>query len=260
MKKIFLSLGVVVSVFQISFAQYGGGNGLRLYDLRFGVHASPSWSWFGSDNSKVTNVGSILGIKLGVIAEDRFSENYSIVSGFNVLLSGGGKLRVNVPNKWWVNSYDQFSPSPSVSEIFQAQSEYKYNLSWFEIPLGLKLRTLETGDHIRYFAEPNVSMAFRYDTNGSTSGLGFGAKYDQDNINLKNEAGSLYFSFGFGFGGEYIVANNTALSVGLYYQKGLNDVTSDKNGTLYDSTSANPKQNDTRVTMSTLSLRLAVMF
>ena len=258
MKKAFLSIIVIFSFLQISFAQYNSFP--RLYDLRFGVHVSPAWSWFGSDNNKVSSVGSILGIKLGLIAENRFTENYSIVSGFNVYLSGGGKLRVDGPNKWWVNSYDQFSPSPSVADVFQSQSLYKYNLSWFEIPLGLKLRTLETANHIRYFAEPNVSMAFRYDTNGSTTGLGFGGKYDQDNINLKDESGGLYFSFGFGIGGEYIVANNTSLSVGLYYQKGLNDVTSDKNGVIYDAAGANPKTNDTRVTMSSLSLRLGVMF
>ncbi len=260
MKKFLLSLFASVFIFQISFAQYGGGR-LHLYDLRFGVHASPTWSWFGTDKNYMSNVGSILGIKLGLIAENRFTENYSIVSGFNVLLSGGGKLRINAPNKWWVNSNAEFTPPLTGAEVFQSQSLYKYNLSWFEIPIGLKLRTLETGDHIRYFAEPNLSVAFRYDTNGSTTGLGFGGKYDQDNINLKNEAGGLYYSFGFGIGGEYIVANNTAFSVGLYYQKGLNDITSDKSSTIYDASGANPTSNsDSRVTMSTLSLRLAVMF
>ncbi len=260
MKKLLVFIILTFSLFQISFAQYYGGNGPRLYDLRFGVHVDPTWSWFGTDNSKVSNVGSVLGIKFGLTVENKFSENYSVVSGVNFYLSGGGKLRVDAPNKWWVNSYDQFSPSPGSNEIFQAQSLYKYNLSWVEIPLGLKLRTLETGDHIRYFAEPNLSMAFRYDGTGSTSSLGYGAKYDQDQLNIKNEAGSLYFSVGFGVGGEYIVANNTALSIGLYYQKGFNDVTSDKNGFIYDSASANPKPNDVRVTMSSLSLRLGVMF
>lgn|GEM_PF-361680 len=235
-------------------------SGFRFYDIRFGVFLSPSWSWMTSDNKNINRVGSELGIKIGVIAEQRISEAYSFSTGLNITYNQGGTLQVNVPNHLWSNANGQFYPQPSDTLIYQSGSKFKYTMSYFEIPFGIKLRTPESGDHIRYFAEPHLAFGIKTSSTGSTVGLGYAGVYDQEKIPIYTEVNTFDFSFGIGAGAEFIVTNNTAFIFGLYYQSGLIDVTENNSGYILNPDLTGKRLESSNTSNNSLSIRLGVMF
>ncbi|MDZ7879604.1 MAG: outer membrane beta-barrel protein [Saprospiraceae bacterium] len=228
-------------------------------DLHFGFQMSPSWSWLGTDNTRVNGVGSALGLKLGLIAENRFSEAYSISSGLGFHFNMGGALRYALPGKLWTSSYDNFDIKPAVTDTFAKDSKLRYSISYFEIPIGLKMRTPETGAHVRWFAEPLLTFGFRTNAKGAISSAT--PVQDQEKIPIKEEVAGAMLSWGIGAGGEYIISNNTAIVVGLYYQNGFTDVTKDGSSTMYDpSVTGGQRVDNSKGLIKALTLRLGVMF
>ncbi len=250
MKKIFLTTAIIASIFTLSIAQ----------DLHFGVQASPSFSWMSTSSSKISGSGSATGLKLGLIVENRFSQAYSFSTGIGFHFNAGGRLLLDAPSKFWTDSYDEFESQPTVkpdSALFPRDSKFRYSVNYVEIPFGLKLRTPENGTHLRYFAEPGLTLGFKSGAKGSIIGSG---NLDQEKINITKEVNFFNLSWGIGGGGEYIISNNTALVLGLYFQKGFADINKD-NGTLYDADGkGNPKKENSKATTSSLTIRLGVMF
>ncbi|MBL7814119.1 MAG: outer membrane beta-barrel protein [Saprospiraceae bacterium] len=251
MKKIILSLTLAVSFLTLSMAQ----------DLHFGFQASPSWSWMGTDNTKINGAGSALGLKLGLIAENRFSEAYSISTGIGFHFNSGGSLVFDLPGQLWKNSWSEFDVSPKVSDTFPKETRLRYSLTFVEIPLGLKMRTPEQGNHIRYFAEPMIALGFRTKAQGAISGA-TPVVQPQEKINIKADVNGLNLSWGAGVGGEFIVQNNTAIVAGLYFQSGFTDMTGNSGNTLFDSSSGSlvVKPDKSKGTLKSLTVRLGVMF
>ena len=251
MKKIILSLTFVVGLVSLSIAQ----------DLHFGFQASPSWSWMGTDNTKINGTGSALGLKLGLIAENRFSEAYSISTGIGFHFNSGGSLRFDLPGQLWKNSWSEFDVSPKVTDTFPKEAKLRYSLTFVEIPLGLKMRTPEQGNHLRYFAEPMVSLGIRTTAKGAVSSA-TPAVQPQEKINIKGDVNSLNLSWGAGVGGEFIVQNNTALVFGIYFQSGFTDITGNTGTTLFDSSTGTTtaKVDKSKGTIKSLTIRAGVMF
>ena len=250
MKKIFLTTAIIASLFNFATAQ----------DLHFGVQLSPSFSWMTTTNTKISGSGASTGLKLALIVENRFSQAYSFSTGIGFHFNSGGRLLVDAPSQFWTDSYDQFDTKPTVNPntaLFPGGTKFKYGITYVEIPAGLKLRTPENGTHFRYFAEPGLVFGFKSNTKGAIIGSN---SLDQSNIDLKKEVNFLNVSWGIGGGGEYIITNNTAFVFGLYFQKGFYDVNTD-NGTLYDADGkSNPRTDKSKATISSLTIRLGVMF
>ena len=250
MKKIILSLTLVVGLVSLSIAQ----------DLHFGIQASPSWSWMGTDNTKINGTGSALGLKLGLIVENRFSEAYSISSGIGFHFNSGGSLRFGLPSQLWKNSWGEFDVSPKSSDTFAVNTKLRYSLTFVEIPIGLKMRTPEQGNHIRYFAEPLICFGFRTKASGDISSAETVSAQEQ--INIKSDVNGLNLSWGAGVGGEYVIQNNTAIVFGLYFQSGFTDMTKDSGGTLFDKSSGSVvnKSEKSKGTIKSLTIRAGIMF
>lgn len=229
-------------------------------DLHFGIQASPSWSWMGTDNTKITGSGSALGLKLGLVVENRFSEAYSVSSGIGFHFNSGGSLRFGLPGQLWKNSWSEFDISPKSSDTFAVDTKLRYSLTFVEIPIGLKMRTPEQGNHIRYFAEPLISFGFRTKASGDISSAGTVSA--QEKINIKGDVNGLNMSWGAGIGGEYIIQNNTAIVFGLYFQSGFTDMTGNSGSTLFDSSSGTTvnKSEKSKGTVKSLTIRAGVMF
>jgi Outer membrane protein beta-barrel domain len=250
MKKIILSLTFAVTFMSLSIAQ----------DLHFGFQASPSWSWMGTDYTKINGSGSNLGLKLSLIAENRISEAYSISTGIGFHFNTGGSLRFGLPGQLWKNSWSQFDIAPKVTDTFATDSKLRYSLSLLEIPVGLKMRTPEQGNHFRYFAEPLVALGFRTNAKGAISdAVPITA---QEKINIKSDVNPVMLSWGLGIGGEYIIQNNTALVIGLYFQNGFTDITNDKGNTLFDKSTGAVvvKADQSKATVKSLTVRCGIMF
>jgi Outer membrane protein beta-barrel domain len=230
-------------------------------DLHFGFQLSPSWSWLSTDNTKINGTGSALGLKLALIGEKRFSEAYAITLGLGFHFNSGGAVRTDSTGKLWQNSWDNFDKKPlSPRDTFPALTKLRYSINYLEIPIGLKMRTSETGNHIRWFAEPQLLIAIKTNAKGGISGATPNIP-DQEKIPLSKEVAFGMLSWGIGAGGEYTISNNTAVVVGLYFQNGFTDVTADKSSVVYDATAANGQRIDnSKGVIKSITLRLGVMF
>jgi Outer membrane protein beta-barrel domain len=249
MKKFIAAFTLAFAFCASSFAQ----------DLHFGMQLSPSWSSLSTDNNHLSGSGSNLGLKLGLIVENRFSQAYSVSTGINLHFNTGGALLADQrTTNVWKDSYENFdAPIPTGADTLNADTKFRYNLGFVEIPVGLKLRTAESGDHLRYFVEPLIAFGFRNSASGTITGT---AKFDQSGVKISKEVGDFNMSWGLGAGGEYIISNNTALVVGLYYQSGFIGMLSEDNGALLDATNNKKAISTIRSTINSFTLRLGVMF
>lgn len=209
-------------------------------DIRFGFQVSPNFSWMQTDDNTINQNGTNLGLKLGLLGEFYFQENYAFVGGIGFAFNHGGTLLSDEANKnLWPNSEIPPEIDPS-----QAGVSWKYNLQYVEIPVGLKLRTKEFG-YLRYFAElPVFTIGIKSQARGTISVQGV----EEEKIDIKKEVTSVSLSWGVGGGAEYSLSGSTSLMAGLFYQRVFSDMTKDVTG------------DNSKGVSNNITLRLGVMF
>jgi hypothetical protein len=212
----------------------------QLDDLRFGFQISPVFASMGTDDNKINKNGTNVGMKLGMVGEIYFKENYAFLIGIGFAFNTGGTLLHDTGGKIW-----QRSDLPAgVPESFPSGTDLKYNLQYVEIPFGMKFRTKEFG-YLRYYAEvPVITIGFRSQSKGAIEFTGI----NEDKIIIKKEVVPLALSWGLGGGIEYSLGENTALIGGVGFQRVFTDVTKDYSGV------------DSKAYINNIILRLGVMF
>jgi len=235
MKKIVLLSAFLVLLIQNGFTQER--------DLRFGFQASPNFAWLDTDDSDVNGSGSNLGLKLGLITEYYFRENYAVTAGLGFGFNHGGQLLFEERGQYWEDT--EVMPKIDTSMV-----KLRYSIQYVEVPVGLRLQTREFG-YFRYFLNPGLTFGFKSKATGDVQYLGF----EEDGILLGREANALAVSWGVGGGAEYSVSTRTAIQVGLYYQRIFTDITDDKStGTI------NGQQEATQAFSNNITVRIGVMF
>lgn len=188
-------------------------------DLRLGFQVSPSFSYMATDDNQINSNGTNLGLKLGMLAEMYFQENYAFITGIGFSFNSGGTLRHEQGGKIWTRS----ELPQGVDPTFFPGVDLKYNIQYVEIPFGLKFRTNAFG-YLRYWAEiPVITLGFRSQARGAISQAGI----NEDKIIIKKEVGALALSWGLGGGVEYELSPNASLVGGINYQRVFTDVTRD---------------------------------
>ena len=234
--------------------------GLGTGQLQFGIQASPTFSSFGTDNNFIEGDGTNLGLKLGVIAEYYFADNYSFHTGLNINFNSGGGLfysdRFTLVDIWGESLNDFLTTPPDESDLVGGEYTYKYNLSYLEIPAGLTLRTRQFG-YVNYYVRPLVALGILTGSNGTIERFP-GVDSDED-FDISNEVNSLSLSWGIGVGAEYSVSTDTRLIGGLAFQGGFTDVT-DKNGTRVIREGRMEGEDDSKATIRQVVITLGVMF
>lgn len=229
MKKIVINISFLLCVSTILVAQNNA------YAPRFGLQLSPTFSWMGSDNNAINQNGVNLGLKLAMVGEFSFQENYAVTSGIGFAFNHGGTLQYdnrNQENRTYWNTDGSINQAVSL----------KYSVQYVEIPVGLKMRTREFG-YFRYYGEPFLALGFRSQARGDIK------KTDIDDVDIKDYVNGLSLSWGIGFGTEYGVSANTALVGGLYFQQQFTNLAKD----VYDGYKA-------KSTFKALTIRLGVLF
>ena len=222
-------------------------------DVRFGFQMSPAFSWMATSTNKINTSGTNLGLKLGMIGEYYFQENYAISSGIGFFFNTGGTLLHERAGNFWVNS-----DLPEACRNLSRDAKLKYSLQYVEIPIGLKMRTREFG-YIRYYIEPNLGLGFRTQAKGDITNRG--GEECQD-LSIRSDVTLFNLFWGLGGGMEYSVSENTSLLAGLGMQFGFADVTRNNNDKAF------PDPDDMTITIDerskgvirALVLRLGVMF
>jgi Outer membrane protein beta-barrel domain len=255
LKKIFIFF--LLSLPIATFAQ------LSINRVKFGIQASPTLGWMRTDDNTIKGNGTNLGLKLGVTTDYYFAENYAFTSGLGFSLNQGGKIIHETGGNFLPSSKlsdDRLNKKDTKS--LQDNVSIRYHIQYIEIPFGMKFRTQQFG-HLRYFAEaPIFTAGIASQVRGDIYNSGLGENYLKEDI--KADTRKLAFSWGFGAGVNYDISTTTSAVVGLYYQKGMVDVT--KNSGAYKSVNtATPnvytkESESSKATIGTLTLHLGIIF
>lgn len=249
MKKIFASIVLFSLISVVASGQ----------DVRFGFQCSPAFSWMATNNNKINPSGSNLGLKLGMLAEYFFRDNYAVSTGIGFAFNHGGTLQHEFGGTYWTRS-GLAAPLDSLGDGVKL----KYGIQYVEIPVALKMKTREFG-YLRYFLEPGITIGFKSQGRGKLIGLTYDGKSigeDGDKINIRREINGLNLSWGITGGLEYALTESTSLIGGIGFQIGFTDVTDD-NGTTFDPNrdwpNRNPKENSKGV-LRAFNIKLGVLF
>ena len=228
-------------------------------DLQFGIQASPTFGSMSTDNNQINRDGSNLGLKLGLIAEYYFRENYSFHTGLGFHFNAGGTLfyedqftKVDI----WRESLDNTLPANVLPDSIAGGLAYKYELQFMEVPIGLTLRTREFG-YIRYYLRPSFHLGIVTRARGSIKNAGFIP--EDESFDIGKEVNGLNLGWSLGGGIEYSISTSTALVAGLAYQAGFADLTRD-NGTSLSREGRNPQEDDSKGKVGSLVVMLGIMF
>ena len=228
---------------------------LNAQDFSFGFEMSPSFSWLSSDDNQITTEGRNLGLRLGVLGEYYFQDNYALVSGIGFAFRQGGTLEHKIGGDFWRNS--ELSPPDDSLHFLPDGSNLKYKIQYLEIPFSLKMRTNEFG-YFRYFAEiPMLTFGFRTQGRGDVSG-----GKNSENQKINDDVNMVTVSWGLGVGLEYSINSDTRFVGGLYFRQGFIDVTDDDAVKIQYDMAGQPvlAQEDSKSVIGSLTLRLAVLF
>lgn len=218
--------------------------------MRFGFHASPSFSWLAANTSEVNANGTNLGLRLGMLGEYYFQDNYAVTSGIGFAFNTGGTQQRVYGGEYWTRS----NLGTSLDTLNDGVN-LKYSLQFLEIPVGMKMKTNEIG-HMTYFMQPQLVLGIKTQATGYIDDPVL-QNENEEKLNIRKEVNGLGLSWGIGAGAEYNFAGNSSLLFGIEFQSGFTDVTDD-NGTVFDP-DGNHKA-DEKTTQKMLTIRIGVLF
>lgn len=245
MKKIIVLLVLFATLSMEATAQYN--------DLRFGMELSPSFSWLTTDDNQINRSGTNLGLKLRMLGEIQFQENYALATGIGFHFNAGGQLQHDLGGRFWPNS----DLGPGLDSL-PSGTNLRYNLQYVEIPVGLKMRTREFG-YFRYYLQPALTIGFNTQARGDITGRGVGS--DAEKLNISQDVRFFNLAWGIGAGVEYSISESTALVGGVAFQLGFSDMNRD-DGQYVDDRVSPPelKDEDSKTKNNALTITLGVMF
>ncbi len=225
--------------------------------LRFGVFVAPTMSWMrptankSDDNEHLTrNGGSKVGFTYGLMAEYRFAENYSFVTGLQVNM-GGGKI----------TTQRDAAPADSAGGFVTA-TDFSYTLQYLEIPLGLKMRTnLISG--VRFFGQLGITPAFNISKKVAYSIESYNGtqlnRHADENVKLKGALTitPLLFQMNIGIGMEYPLSDQLCGYVGIFFNNGF---APDVTNTVKYNFGQSGTFKDGNVRLNNFALRLGLFF
>lgn len=192
------------------------------FAFSFGLKASPNISWFNPETKYYENRGVRIGYSYGLIIDYEFADNYSLSTGLNLLRAGG---KMNYPSMHVRNIND--NGNGNVSEPTDLQRKFRYN--YLEIPLALKLRSMEIG-YITYFGKFGIGLGFRTSAEADDR-ITFhdGLIRFNEKVDIKDETRFLRAGLIIGAGLEYGFGGRTALLIGLNFHNGFSNLLEGKN-------------------------------
>ncbi len=248
MKKIAFAIAICCLALQQASAQF-----------RFGVQASPTWSWIKTDDKLLENAGANWGAKLAVTGEKYFQPNYAFFSGIGFAFNHGGFLQssYNRYRPWTDSDLVGVTLGEADSISLPANAKVHYRLRYVEIPFGFKMRGGSNEDSpFKFFAEaPVITVGFATKAIGDILGAG---RLDTEDENIRDDVKGLSLSWGFGGGVEYELATHTTLVGGLFFQNQFTDISQtararrEANGNWIDEKS--------KASFRSLTLRVGVYF
>ncbi|NLR61682.1 PorT family protein [Chitinophaga polysaccharea] len=228
MKKI-LFLLAIMGITQASVGQYGP-RAFR-HGTRLGFTLNPMISVLKPQESGVNRNSAKAGLNFGLMADFNLNDRgtYALSSGFQVMLAGS-KL--------------QYDAGKGLSSYSGNTAEYNMKLTYIEIPVALKLKSVPMENDIVWWGQFGSYLDFP--VSGRANVVSGSQSYDR--VNILSDMNRINIGMLIGGGVEYPLGENLTGLVGITYQNGFVDVT------------RNAKWNDGRVNMNNFALRLGIFF
>lgn len=191
--------------------------------LRIGFQVSPVFSSIRNNNNLFLENGGNFGWKLGAISDIPYKDNISFTAGINFGFTEGGELLYEIGGNYLPNS-DLSDPALQTGDKPLPDGvKINYKVTYLEFPFGLKIRTNEKNNKTFFLEAPVISLSFV--TKGRGDIETEDAVYEQENVYKDLCVGNIFL--GLGGGMEYALNANNSLIGGLYYQRGILDITKD---------------------------------
>lgn len=220
MKKYLIILTLIFSGLQSLYSQ----------NMKFTVFVEPKFSWMTPDLKNVDNDGTKLGVNIGLNLDKFFAPNYAIMTGISIDNTGGFLKYDLVPGKP-IKTNGGIDTVPTGSTL-------EYKLQYINVPIGLKLKTNEIG-YFTFFTHLGINAGVNIKATGEVEG------YELENDNISDEIKLFNLGYYIGLGTEYSIGGNTAIVLGITYNNGFVDITTDSNN---------------KVTNSNFAVRIGILF
>ena len=198
--------------------------------LKLGLQISPTVSWISSNDNRIESTGDNGGLKIGIMAEKYFGENYAFVGAFSFALDQGGTLRYEyggnfLPKSELSNPNYNKGQKPLPEDV-----EITYHMDYLEVMGGLRLQTNPIGRFQIYTELPLLGVGLVTKSRGDISSSGVNTEDERIGDDMKN----LILSWGAGAGADISLGDNLVLTGGIFFQQSLTDVTRDKGNFAFD--------------------------
>jgi hypothetical protein len=180
--------------------------------FQFGFRFAPNIGWLKPDAEEYKGDGVALGYSWGFVGEYKFSDNYSICSGFSIPMNGG-KLKY-----------------PYASEGDTGTMNRKYKFKAIEIPVLLKMQTKEIG-YFSYFMQMGFATSINISAKAKDEFEVYypDAKIVKKEPNIKSSTRFLRESMIIGVGAQYNLSGSTQIFGSLSFDNGFTNVLKVKN-------------------------------
>lgn len=217
--KCFTITGLLLLCISPIFAQKTSTSDIESRKIRFGVYIAPTLSWMKPTTAKTgdglyapKNNGSKMGFTYGLMAEYKFADNYMIVTGLQINMTGG-----NI-----VSDYKGTETKRIVKH-----ADFNYRLNYLEVPAALKLRT-DIISGFRFFGQFGITTGINIAKKGT-----YTVDYSDENGTAKTATGEnekikgslaiapIIFSMNIGGGIEYPLSDKLAAYGGIFFNNGF---------------------------------------
>lgn len=178
--------------------------------MQLAFTASPSINWMNTNNRDVNREKIALGYDFGLLGDIFFTESdrYALQTGLMVVNSGGNL------------SYRKDNDFLFAGEQLKQNVDIKYRLRYLDIPFNIKLKTNE------------FHRAYYWGLFGLSGMVNIGARGDSDDgallkSSIHDEVNLFNIGMNVGVGFDYDIGSSNSASIGLVFQNGLADVTTD---------------------------------
>lgn len=202
--------------------------------FRIGFQLNSGFAWMTTSDRAINNVGTNLTTGLNGIGEYGISDHLAITTGLGLTFNRGGTIRHEVGGNFFPESRLSDDSYNTGQKPLPDGTKLKYNLQYLDLPVSLKWRSAES-DPIRYYIQaPIITWGFTVQRRGEI----MAGEIDTKKEDIAKDVSPFNLSLGLGGGVEYPIGSTTSLVGGIYFHRGLIDITTDK------ATRATPNPND----------------
>jgi hypothetical protein len=234
-------------------------------EFRLGFQVCPGLSWISTNKLEVSRVGSNLTASIGATGEIGISDHFAVVTGVGLQFNRGGSLRHVTGGNFFPGSRLSDDSYNSGQKPLPDGTRLKYSLQYVDVPIGLKWRSEEIGPGRIYIEAPVLSTGIAIRRRGAINAGDISASKE----NISKDVSPVNIAWGFGTGIECPLDQDKALTVGLHFTRGFNDVTGNNAHFAEPNPNDNPfdpnddyilHHEDARGVINAFQIRLGILF